>query len=304
MSDLSSEFFCCEYSVQVGEQLFATATRADVWLALEYTLPWGKDAFVESSLPETVKQRINAYLASIPKSRLQFIRQPAGGSATGFAFYIAVSDELKPRLYSIHLDSFEALLTLDVPAIASGDPAYDQYLSQEPLFLVCANGKRDISCAKYGRPVYEAMSSIVGKSVWQCTHIGGHRFAATLVCLPHGISYGRVPPGKVQTLVNEFQQNRLYIEAYRGRSCYDEAVQAADYFLRQRTGIREFNAFRVRISEKTGNEWTISFEAISSGSIHTVHLSEYVSEFPILKNSNDAKGTPGVQFRLNDIQSR
>ena len=28
-------------------------------------------------------------------------------------------------------------------------------------------------------------------AVWECSHIGGDRFAATMLLFPHGINYGR-----------------------------------------------------------------------------------------------------------------
>src|SRR5260221_11322616 len=67
---------CCEYSRQAGEPLFATATVVDVWLLLEQPLPWGKEAFIESTLPQPVKAPLSAVLDTNPGSRPQFIRHP------------------------------------------------------------------------------------------------------------------------------------------------------------------------------------------------------------------------------------
>ena len=303
MTDLPSGFFCCEYSVEVGEQLFATAPRADVWLALEYTFPWKKDAFAESELTTPVKQQIDAYLAAIPRSRLQLIRQPAGGSTTGAALYIAISGDQQAVLYKIHLNSYDDLLTLDVPGIASGDPTYDHYKIDRPIFLICANGKRDISCAKYGRPVYDSLSKLTGESAWQTTHLGGHRFAATVAILPHGLCFGRVPENQTETLMNEFRQGRICLDLFRGRSCYDEPVQAADYFLREQTNTQGLFELRLVDASNDGSNWLITFESAANGAKYAVALSQYLSEFAIIKNSSDPQGKPGPQFKLKHIKS-
>ena len=64
----------------------------------------------------------------------------------------------------------------------------------DPILLVCTNGRRDACCALRGRALTLALADEHAERTWECTHLGGHRFAANLVCLPHGIVYGRVPP--------------------------------------------------------------------------------------------------------------
>src|SRR5215831_4042548 len=82
-----ADFYCCEYSRHVGEQLFGTAPRAKVWLALEYSAAWSADAFADSTLADSVKQYLTSCLNDIPASRLQLIRRhntESGGQKTLF----------------------------------------------------------------------------------------------------------------------------------------------------------------------------------------------------------------------------
>lgn len=291
------DFYCCEYSERAGEQLFGTATRVNVWLALEYTRPWSGDAFATSDIPELVKQTLNGHLAAIPLSRLQLIRQPAP-TAANITFFVAVSRETNPVLYRFQLSRYEDLLSLDIPKIASGDPAYAQYISPNPLFLVCANGKKDISCAKYGRPAYDAMSQLLGESVWQCTHIGGHRFAGTAVFLPQGLCYGRLKAGDVAELITDFQQRQITLDHFRGLSFYDEPVQAADYFLRQQTGNRTLAAFRLANIRHEGERWIVTWQAAQDGQQYTIQIRQALSPFEIYKNSAEAETTHVPQYHL------
>ncbi|MDP9392751.1 MAG: hypothetical protein M3Q27_00150 [Actinomycetota bacterium] len=49
-------------------------------------------------------------------------------------------------------------------------------------------------CAVSGRPLAAALTAAYGDRVWECTHLGGDRFAGNVAVLPHGYLYGRVSP--------------------------------------------------------------------------------------------------------------
>ncbi len=108
----------------------------------------------------------------------------------------------------------------------------------EPLFAVCTHGKRDPCCAKFGRPLYDALRDQVDPEwVWQCTHVGGDRFAGNLVCFPEGLYFGRVGLADVQPLLDHYLSGRIYLDCYRGRCAYSMQVQAAERAVRERTGL-------------------------------------------------------------------
>src|SRR5579859_6765790 len=181
MVDVSTEpvsnkgFFACELSLQAGEQLFATATRVDVWLLLEYNGAWQGEAFEESNVPQSVKQHLASQMAVLPKPRLQLIKKGrTAGSPETLAFVVAISRDVGPTLYRFDLNDYEDLLKLDLPAIVAGEPVYQKYVSDERVFLVCTNGRRDKCCAKFGPPIYAQVARAAGESAWQTTHIGGH----------------------------------------------------------------------------------------------------------------------------------
>ena len=109
---------------------------------------------------------------------------------------------------------------------------------EHPLFLVCTHGKHDPCCARFGRPLYEALRDELAPDwVWQVSHIGGDRFAGNLVCLPEGLYYGRVDRETAGPVLDEHLARRILIPSYRGRSIYTFAVQAAERVVRERTGL-------------------------------------------------------------------
>lgn len=292
----SGESYACALSLQIGEQLFGTATRVDVWLLLEHNGPWGAEALAESNIPQPVKDRIDHWLAAIPNARTQLIRRQSGPTPTPKAFYIAISREANAALYKFQLTEYDDLLSMDVPAIAAGDAAYQQYRSDDLVFLVCTNGRRDKCCGKFGAPIYEAMSQFAIDSVWQTTHLAGHRFAPTAVFLPHGIAYGRIDAGDVELLVSEYRDLRIYLPKYRGRSCYDEVVQAAEYYLRVQQQAPEIDLFRFIDARQSGpDRWAVRFESRLSGTQHEINLAQHGLE--VYKNSGDPKRTLVPQYQ-------
>jgi hypothetical protein len=106
----------------------------------------------------------------------------------------------------------------------------------DPLYLVCTNGRRDACCALFGRPLVTALSA-ASPHVWESSHVGGHRFAANLVCLPEGLMYGRVTPAGGVALVEAHRSGRLDVRALRGRAAWPAAAQAAEIELRLHLGL-------------------------------------------------------------------
>jgi hypothetical protein len=280
--------FCSAYSASVGEQLWGTALQVDVWYALEYPHPWGAQALAESSIPALVK----AHLVAGPDARVQLIRQPER-TAGGMAFFVAAAG----RLYRFQLAAYEELLALDLAGIVAGAPAYERFLSDESLFLVCVNGKRDKCCAKYGQPVYEAMGRAAGQSVWQCSHLAGHRFAATCVILPQGLVYGRLRPEDAAPLVTGHERGEIMLEHYRGNAGYAEPAQAAEYYLRAQTGNRAIGTVRL-IEIQSGDKVNFRAHFESDGKRHIIDLMRHQSAFNLIKSCGEVKGGPGPQYTL------
>jgi hypothetical protein len=263
-------FFCSERSRQLGEPLWGTAPRVDTWLVLEYDAVWGRKALEESGLPRPVKGWLEAQLESLPHARVQFIkRHPL---ADGISFFVALARDLDPVLYEFKLGSYAELTRLDLAGVVAGEAVFADRLRRAPLFLVCTNGKRDRCCARFGAALYQVMAGYAGADVWQTTHLGGHRFAPTAAFLPHGLVYGRIEPADVGTLVEALREGRVHLPCYRGRSCYDGAVQAAEYLLREQTGVAELDHFRLqgsRAVEEGG--WSVAFSAMD-GAVHRLRI--------------------------------
>lgn len=275
--------FCSVYSrEEAGEPLRATATRADLWMSLEYTGRWGARAFAESDLPESVKEHIGAFQESTPNTRLQFISRGGSYEPQPIHFYVSVANAARPRLYAFELSAYEELLELNLEAFYSDEEAYEAQRSEEKLFFVCNNGLRDACCAKFGIPVHAAMAREGGERVWKCTHIGGHRLAPNLLFLPHALSYGRVAPEDAAELVQSYEEERILLRRLRGRTIYNRPLQAADHFVREATGDVALDAFQPLAVTQEGKRWQVVM-AHKDGAQHRLVVEARRYEKPVFE---------------------
>jgi hypothetical protein len=100
-----------------------------------------------------------------------------------------------------------------VEALAGGQDGlsrferYEEDTSRVRDILVCTHGSHDACCGKFGYPVYETLRyGYAGASkrqlrVWRTSHIGGHRFAPTLIDFPEGRYWGHLEPEALEKLV-------------------------------------------------------------------------------------------------------
>jgi hypothetical protein len=267
---------CSMRSREMGEPIAGTAAaETTVWLVLEHRGSWGAKAVAESNLSDAVKARLSAWEAEIPGARVQLARRQ--GRVDGpLRFWVGVSDLGASRLCEHALGTAEELLQLDVPAqvqaLRAGEPIVGAATPAQPLVLVCTNGRRDVCCAKLGAPVAQALAQQDGLEVWQTTHLGGHRFAATLLQLPEGICYGRLEPHDAPPLAEAIRSGRLYrLDRLRGRTALSEAAQAAEAIWRERTGRLELDAL-ARVEQATRGATTVVTLHDREGSTHAIEL--------------------------------
>ena len=154
-------------------------------------------------------------------------------------------------------DDPAALLAIDLGALAFPDPPGLGEPGPLGLHLVCTNGRHDPCCADIGRPVVRALVDAGSPDVWECSHVGGDRFAANIVCLPDGVYYGRVEPQGAARLLAEHRAGLLDLDHYRGRSCYPPLVQAAEAFAREHLGERRLDGVVV-LSTEPGPEGAVA----------------------------------------------
>ena len=139
----SKKFFCTDLAWEYGIPLVGTATRGDIWFLLEYTGRWGAKAFEESTLPQEVKDHINAAQHPGVEVRTLLIKQDRSQQHEGIHFFVGQTHPWEPRLYEYQFQSYSDLLSIDLSPLVTGEAGDPAHLRTEPLYMVCTNGKRD-----------------------------------------------------------------------------------------------------------------------------------------------------------------
>ena len=296
-------FSCKAFSEQAGEPLFATAIRTDVYLLLEYDGTWEEKAFEKSAVPVEVKAWITLKMKELPAPRLLLIKSGTPARLGKIHFFVAVTQEKTPSLYAFELQSYEDLLKLDLLAIVAGDSKYQAHLRQEPLFLVCTNGRRDPDCARHGTTVYNVLLAARGDeavpSAWQSTHVGGHRFAANMTLLPYGVLFGRMDAKSTLKALDSYRRGEVYMPNLRGRACYSEIVQAGEYFLRQKTGDMGLDTYSFQsLQEITPGQWEVRFASLKLGEIHLLHIAVEKTDRMVFESCRADKQTAITRYNL------
>jgi len=236
---------CRELSLALAESLTATATTAVSWLLVEHPGPWPAKAPRGVRWPEGLAKDLQAATDRVGV-RVNLIRRPAGllrAGATDTEVLLVHTGPSTPRLHQLRLPDPRALLDLDLGGLAAGR-ALDAPQPAAGVFLVCTHGGRDACCALTGRPVAAALAERFPTRTWECTHLGGHRFAPTLACFPHGLMYGRTSAADALEVAGAYDAGRIVAEHFRGRTCWTAPVQAAEAWLRERLAAWEIDAVR------------------------------------------------------------
>ncbi|HEX8473503.1 MAG TPA: sucrase ferredoxin [Pyrinomonadaceae bacterium] len=300
--DMQQPFFCSELSRRAAEKTFGTASTGGTWLLLEYAGAWGPKALEESALSPAIKAFFNQTFRAIPHSRLLFIKRGRVGGAT-VSFFVVRCREREPFVVKFELESYEQLLEIDIAAVRAGRSLEGGSIVREPLFLVCTHGRRDKCCAKFGMPIYSHLREFAGESVWQSSHVGGDRFAANLVCFPHGLFYAHMTEDAARRVVRQYGERRLVLDKYRGRACYSHHVQAAEFFTRSETGATELDALRFLDSVRRGEKsWRVRFAGMDAEKIYEADVSCRMSEFENYITCHDEAQKNVPQFMLEDFR--
>ena len=223
---LTAPMRCSALSQDLDEPMIGSVDQRVRWLLVEDRSAWGEKA---------VRDVLGAALESAAKERgvrPLLVRRREGDPAADVVRRAFLVDTAAGRMAVRTIEAVGELgALLDAEVEDFGAPMSD------PILLVCTNGKRDACCALRGRALMASLAADHAERAWECTHLGGHRFAANLVCLPDGIVYGRVGPGEGPRLADAYLAGQLDPELLRGRSAWPAPAQVAELELRRRLGL-------------------------------------------------------------------
>ena len=238
-----------------GDPMLGTAFPAGQVLLVEQPGPWGHAGLKDSRFDPAVATELEARVGR-HGIRVLAIRRP-GRTSRDAARHWAYADGRsgRERLVWGTFGEDAELLTFDPEAVAAGAAPIVAGVHGEPddrpTYLVCAHSKHDTCCALRGRPVAAALLAERPGRVWECSHVGGERFAANVLVLPLGLLYGRVLPFAAKEFTDSADAGRVVGALLRGRIGLAPPVQAALAFTHAQLAIFESAALQVEGWRKT-----------------------------------------------------
>ncbi|MBJ7357077.1 sucrase ferredoxin [Nocardioides sp.] len=295
-------FRCAAASLLRDEPAAGTASTVRAFLLLENPGPWGENALRDARLPDGLGDELTAR-ASAARVRVLLIRRPGRQRPSeGLRVFAAYAHHTEPWLETTVLGDVHEVHDLDVEALGAGrSPGLTPQL--DPVFAVCTHGRHDTCCAERGRPVAAALAERHPEQTWEVSHIGGDRFAANAVVLPHGLYYGRLDAESAVEVAAAQLAGRVSLAHLRGRSGLGMPLQYAEIALRTHLG--ETTLAGVRFTSRTatkgadGDVVTARFAA--RGATYAVTVRTTLSAEPQQLTCSAARDSRFVEHELLDL---
>ena len=239
-------FQCAVASGQRDEPIFATASQVRRWLLVQTPGAWGRDAVVDTDLGQHVsdewRRRMRSAGVRVVAIRRDLERGPIDATRL-FVVDTGVAGWPGGVIWRRDVAGLRAVAEA-TDVLPNGEISTPGWARDEgPLILVCTNGRHDSCCATFGRPLVRHLrTSEHAEAVWECSHIGGDRFAGNIVVLPDGLYFGRCGPEGGVDVADAYRRGLIDLAHYRGRSTLTFMHQAAEYFVRRQFSLDRIDA--------------------------------------------------------------
>ena len=264
---------CSELSLERGLPLIGSAGSYDAILALELEAPWTARLIGSRASDPALDAAIESIAQSPRRIRLLAI-EPEGGRTSRRVLWFEATQAGGPAFARREFEVERARLAETVTALAATGSARGEIGCPQGSrdILVCTHGARDACCGKFGFPLYSRFVELAAQSaaaplrIRRCSHLGGHRFAPTLLDLPSGRLYGRVAISDAAVILDgaEALLQRL-ATIYRGRCSLPEAAQIVERQLWMEVGADFEPALLSCELESRRDQWTVRLTMRQSG---------------------------------------
>ncbi|MFG3283388.1 sucrase ferredoxin [Streptomyces sp. NPDC048111] len=251
-----TRFFCAEAARLRGDPLAGTAPYGSTWILIEYRSGWPTNGFDGLALVPEVKTQVYE-AARARRARILLIRRHGRDrpdTPPRWAVLHQERDGAHRQTWGVwrsERDLAEIVAALEEPG------EHDC----PPVLLVCAHGVHDTCCAVRGRPVGQALSERWPALVWECTHVGGDRFAANVVVAPDGVYYGNLDAHSAVAAIEDHLADRIRADHLRGFTDLVPAQQAALSAVLRHAGPAGRYAYAIAETVREDDRWRVHVTA-------------------------------------------
>ena len=286
---------CSDRSLERDDPLLGTSGRGERWFLLEVDGSWGRHALLQSRLePGLAHQLVNRIEHA--GMRPLAIRRPgrrADERRRQTSWRWAIVDA-RPGVESAVWGAVDdPVQLLDVPLDGSSGTA-----STDPIVCVCTHARHDRCCAVRGRRILPPLVAAYPDATWECSHLGGDRFAATMMLFPHALHFGRVTADAAVGIVRRYLRGSIDTRFFRGRAPLPNVVQAAEAFARTELHDDAVDAFRLLEYDGADGVWSVRLSRASA--VVRVELRETLSE-PLLSTCTATVPTRVREFVADSV---
>lgn len=223
---------CSVVAQERGEDPIGTAPVYNEYLMIQIPSPWQKEVTDSKTMAPSIAEALAAHGNNRPGIRVQGIL-PQNPDEVGETLRIihyrrpendAFADFVRDE-YDVPVSEAGRLVTAllggpeDLAAFASYRLDADTHVRD---LFICTHGSRDAACGRFGYPIFAALreqyvpASDGSLRVWRVSHLGGHRFAPTILDLPSGRYWAFMKVELLDTLIDHQGPAAQLREHYRG----------------------------------------------------------------------------------------
>ncbi|MFF0738888.1 sucrase ferredoxin [Streptomyces sp. NPDC004111] len=295
-------FFCADAARARGDVLAGTAPYGSIWVLIEHRGSWPANGFDGLDLEPVTKARV--YTAAVAlRARILLIRRH-GRRRTDAPRRWAVLHGERDGSHRQHWGSW----TRDEDLTAVADALHTDACGETglpPVLLVCAHGVHDTCCAVRGRPVGRALSERWPDLVWECTHVGGDRFAANVLVAPDGTYYGNLDADTAPATVEAHLADRVHPAHLRGYTDLAPAQQSAVSAVLHRAGPAGRYAYAVTktVRDRENDRWFVRVTGLAPGlGVYDVEVRSHRSP-PLQLTCNGRSRSTTLTYEVTAVHS-
>lgn len=307
---------CCDTTRDAGEDPIGTAVRFDALLAVEIPLPWPHEVWDAPHIPAGLAAVFNGAMAQTLKLRPQALlpRDDTPAGHIRVLYYTRPTEETISTYDRVeYLVPDTAVFALVQALVEQPDnlPEFTSYQHETaPIrdIFVCTHGSRDTCCGTLGVPTLQALQSTYASDtlrVHRTSHIGGHRFAATLLDMPAGQYWAFVEPGMLDSLVRRRGNVKALSRHYRGWACLEPPAQAVERAMFMQIGWPwlSYRKSLTVVSQADGiSQVRVAFAAPDNGESGAVEATvDSTGRVSILKSTGDTEWFNAPQHRVTKL---
>lgn len=212
---MSKHIFCRDVCIKREEPLAGTGSAAKRYILLHWPRAYWR-------VPRTQSYAMPPELADAITT----------ANAAGLHVALVDGDDIALSCDNINITQIDPqkaaqlICELAAGAMLKGEP------DNRITIVCCTDAKQDPCCARYGFATWKALKAQADPQyfrVLQSTHLGGCRFAASVIVLPQRARYSRLQPENIVSFLEHIKNGKPFLPAYRGNPELDALLQVAEH---------------------------------------------------------------------------